>query len=141
MEIFFYVSFGICLISLGMAFFLIKWAKENSELKRRCDRLERSQKSKCRTQAHADRWNKLWAVIRKKFNLVKRQDGTWSGGQPAQEILNLMRANFGTFSIKEIEFMEQLVNFIRRASLIQQKESNFVAKYLGNRMPPDPSAN
>lgn len=141
MEIFYIACLCICLISIGMAFILVKWAKERCELKARCEKLEKSQKRECKTQAHADQWNKLWAVIRNKFHLVRNPDGTWSGGQWAQEILNLMRANFGAFSIKEMEFIEQLVKFIQRASLNQQNEGNFVAKYIGNRLPPDPSLN
>ena len=81
----------------------------------------RLKKPNFKDKKHQEQWNYLWYVIREKMNIVQREDGTWNGGQPAKEILKMLKTEFGKFNADQMHFITLLIVQIRKV-LDEQRE-------------------
>jgi len=112
---------GFGLVAIGFCFAIVvafgNLSKRLSAQSQKIAKLE--DKRVYKDLVHAEQWNEIWRLICQKFNIQANADGTWVGGAAAVNILNLMRAGFGSFSPAQMTFMEHLVNQI---ALVQEDQ-------------------
>lgn len=88
---------------------------------RQTNTIQRLRNPNFKDKKHQEQWNYLWYVLREKLNIVQHEDGSWHGGQPAKEILKMMRTEFGKFNADQMYFITLLIVQIRKV-LDNQKE-------------------
>lgn len=87
------------------------------ELNRSCriqKRLRRANKLLAQVKITKDQklaanWNLLWGIIRQTFHIHREANGKLTGGKPALRLFHLLRSEYGTFSLRQMEVMKQMV--------------------------------
>ena len=109
----FYLAGIFCLfVTLVLIIYSIVIFKQQKKIDRQAAKIKRLQID-LSDESHAQHWNMLWTFIRNKFNVFKREDGTWNGGKAVKQIFIAMREEFGTFTKKQMSFIEELVMLLR----------------------------
>jgi hypothetical protein len=76
---------------------------------------------KNRNSQNAQLWNCLWEHIRSRFNIYQNPDGSWHGGKAAEEILLLMKKEFGVLSADQIIFISRVIELLGQSVENQKK--------------------
>lgn len=62
---------------------------------------------------HAERWNEIWDLVVERFNLADEAGNVQS--PTADALFNLMKAEFGSFTLPQMWFLTQIVNHLADA--------------------------